>query len=53
MDELEVVHQTRYEYAAPVSTALHLAHLEPLADDGQALLDFALHIDPSRDELVI
>ncbi len=53
MDELEVVHQTRYEYAAPVSTALHLAHLEPLADDGQALLDFALHIDPSPDELVI
>lgn len=49
--ELEVQHETRYEYAAPVSPALHVAYLEPLADQGQALLDFALHIDPAPDEL--
>ncbi len=44
--ELEVEHLTRYAYAAPVSLAHHLAHLRPLADGAQALLDFALHVEP-------
>ncbi len=51
MTELEVIHETRYEYAAPVSPALHVARLEPLTDEAQTLLDFALHIDPAPDEM--
>ncbi len=43
---LEVLHETRYDYAAPVSLAHHLAHLRPLADEHQQLLDFALEVDP-------
>jgi hypothetical protein len=37
---LEVEHETRYDYAAPVSLAHHLAHLKPLHDEHQQLLDF-------------
>ncbi|MBT9489502.1 MAG: transglutaminase family protein [Rubrivivax sp.] len=48
---LEVTHTTRYRYAVPVSPALHLAHLQPLADAHQALLDFDLGVDPAPDEL--
>jgi transglutaminase-like putative cysteine protease len=44
--ELSVVHNTRYDYAAPVSQAHHLAHLKPLQDAHQTLLAFALAIDP-------
>ncbi|MFO1270303.1 MAG: transglutaminase family protein [Rubrivivax sp.] len=44
--ELEVVHETRYAYAAPVSLAHHRAHLRPLEDAGQRLLGFALEIAP-------
>ena len=44
--ELEVVHETRYDYAAPVSLAHHLAHLQPLHDAHQRLLAFELEIDP-------
>ena len=43
---LEVVHETRYDYAAPVSLAHHLAHLQPLSDVDQQLLDFDLDIVP-------
>ena len=32
---LEVVHHTRYDYAAAVSLAHHLAHLQPLDDAHQ------------------
>ncbi|MEP7283261.1 MAG: transglutaminase family protein, partial [Rubrivivax sp.] len=48
---LEIVHDTRYTYAAPVSPAMHLAHLRPLADPEQALLAYALRIDPPPDEI--
>jgi transglutaminase-like putative cysteine protease len=44
---LEVVHETRYDYAAPVSLAHHLAHLQPLADAHQQLLSFEIDIDPA------
>ena len=50
---LEVAHDTRYSYAAPVSPALHLAYLQPLADGDQQLLDFQLSVDPPPDELAI
>jgi transglutaminase-like putative cysteine protease len=50
MQLLEVTHETRYRYAVPVSPALHLAHLQPLSDDAQALLGFELTVDPAPDE---
>jgi transglutaminase-like putative cysteine protease len=43
---LEVTHETRYDYAAPVSLAHHLAHLQPLQDEHQRLLAFDLDIEP-------
>lgn len=44
--QLEVVHETRYAYSAPVSLAHHLAHLQPLNDDHQALLAHDLVTEP-------
>lgn len=46
---LEVDHVTRYDYSQPVSTAQHLAILEPLDDGRQTLLAFDLSIDPQPD----
>ncbi len=46
---LEVQHTTHYRYAAPVSLAHHLAHLQPLQDRHQQLLAFDLDIDPPPD----
>ena len=45
--ELEVVHETRYRYASPVSLAHHMAHLQPVHDAHQAVLSFRLDIDPA------
>ena len=44
--EIEVIHDTHYGYAAPVALAHHMAHLQPLQDEAQTLLDFSLSIDP-------
>ena len=44
--DIEVIHDTHYGYAAPVSLAHHMAHLQPLHDEAQTLLDFNLAIDP-------
>ena len=44
--ELEVVHETRYTYAAPVSLAHHLAHMQPLQDEYQQLLHFDMDVEP-------
>jgi transglutaminase-like putative cysteine protease len=52
MTELEVVHDTRYVYSAPVSLAHHLAHLEPLEDAAQSLLGFHLQVSPQPDRLL-
>ncbi|MDQ0609358.1 transglutaminase-like putative cysteine protease [Variovorax sp. W1I1] len=43
---LHVTHETRYEYAPPVETAQHLAHLKPLATGSQRLVSHLLTIDP-------
>jgi transglutaminase-like putative cysteine protease len=51
MTELEVIHDTRYAYSAPVSLAHHLAHLEPLQDEAQRLLGFHLQVSPPPDRL--
>jgi transglutaminase-like putative cysteine protease len=44
---LHVTHETRYEYAPPVETAQHLAHLKPLATGSQRLVSHQLAIDPA------
>ena len=44
--QLEVVHETRYAYSAPVSLAHHLAHLQPLTDAHQDLLAYDLVTEP-------
>ena len=43
---LEVEHETRYGYAAPVTQAQHLAYLKPLHDVRQQLLQHELLIEP-------
>ena len=44
--QLEVIHETHYDYSAPVSLSHHLAHLKPLQDAHQQLLDFDIDIEP-------
>lgn len=44
---LEVVHETRYAYSAPVATAQHRLHLKPLEDERQTLLEWHLSTDPA------
>ncbi len=46
MTQLEVIHETRYAYAAPVTLAHHLAHLQPLNDAQQRLEHWQLTMDP-------
>jgi transglutaminase-like putative cysteine protease len=43
---LDVVHETRYDYAPAVKTARHMAHLKPVHGMGQQLLSHELSIDP-------
>ena len=45
--ELDVLHETCYEYEAPVSLAHHLAYLRPLTDAHQVLITYALDLDPA------
>lgn len=47
MTTLEIVHETRYAYAAPVALAHHLAHLRPLQDAAQRVLGFDLQVSPT------
>ncbi len=47
---LEVRHETRYAYSAPVTLAHHLAHLQPLADAHQRLDHFALDLSPAAEQ---
>jgi len=44
---LDIVHETRYDYAATVSLAHHLAHLQPLDDAHQQVLAYELDVDPA------
>lgn len=43
---LQVLHDTRYDYSAPVENAQHVACLRPLEDAGQQLLSHELLISP-------
>ncbi len=44
---LEVEHRTRYAYSSPVSASHHVAHLQPLTDTHQQLLDWSLQVEPA------
>lgn len=43
---LHVVHETTYDYAPPVRTAQHVAHLKPADRDGQRVLRHVLRVSP-------
>jgi len=43
---LHVTHETRYDYAPPVETAQHLAHLRPMTTASQRLVSHQLAIAP-------
>jgi len=43
---LQVVHETVYDYAPPVKTAQHMAHLKPVDDARQRLLQHRLLVEP-------
>jgi transglutaminase-like putative cysteine protease len=45
--ELEIAHDTRYAYRTPVLLAHHLAHLRPLDDAHQRLLEHQLDVVPA------
>ena len=49
---LEVEHETRYGYAAPVTQAQHLAYLQPLHDERQQLLHHELLVEPAPPQLL-
>lgn len=44
---LELVHETRYDYAPPVRSAQHIAHLRPADGERQKLLRHTLAITPA------
>ena len=44
--QLQVTHETRYDYLPPVEVAQHMSHLQPLTTATQTLLSHALHITP-------
>ena len=44
---LHVLHETAYDYAPPVRTAQHMAHLKPATTPGQQLLRHHLTIAPA------
>ena len=50
MATLSILHETRYAYPAPASTARHLAYLRPLVDEAQSLGAFELQVEPVPDE---
>jgi transglutaminase-like putative cysteine protease len=48
---LEVTHETVYEYAQPVAQSHHIAHLRPLADTAQRVLESELRMEPAPDAM--
>ena len=44
---LHVLHETAYDYAPPVRTAQHMAHLKPATTPGQQVLSHRLTITPA------
>ena len=46
---LQITHETRYDYSPVVEVAQHLCHLRPAQNDAQTLLTHSLHITPEPD----
>jgi transglutaminase-like putative cysteine protease len=44
---LQIIHDTRYDYASPVKTAHHMAHMRPREEAWQQLRSHALEITPA------
>lgn len=44
---LRVTHETAYDYAPPVRTAQHMAHLKPVHNGQQQLLEHRITIEPA------
>jgi transglutaminase-like putative cysteine protease len=44
--EMSVIHETTYDYGAPVDLAHHLAHLRPIADPAQEVESFQVIVTP-------
>jgi len=44
---LNVIHETRFDYAPPVKTAQHMAHLKPANNSLQRLLSHQLEVSPA------
>ena len=44
--QLQVLHETRYDYLPAVETAQHMCYLRPLSDARQQLLEHSLEISP-------
>ncbi len=44
--QLQITHETRYDYLPVVETAQHMAYLQPVSNRYQQLLSHALHISP-------
>ncbi len=44
--QLQITHETRYDYLPAVETAQHMAYLQPVSTRYQQLLSHALHISP-------
>jgi transglutaminase-like putative cysteine protease len=47
---LQITHETRYDYSPLVEVAQHLCHLRPLQNEVQTLLSHSLRITPEPDE---
>ena len=45
--QLQVLHETRYDYLPAVETAQHMCHLRPLSDQRQQLTSHRLEISPT------
>ena len=46
---LQITHETRYDYSPVVEVAQHLCHLRPIQSDAQTLLTYSLRITPEPD----
>ena len=44
--QLQITHETRYDYLPAVETAQHMAYLQPISTRHQQLLSHTLHISP-------
>ncbi len=50
--QLQITHDTRYDYAPAVEVAQHICHLQPASSNTQTLQAHALHIFPETSERV-